>query len=288
MSPPAQAPVFSLVIGGSRLGDIPRGLGCALVIPDTNLLLKRENEVLIWRLPLVLPGSAENGVVKLYRRRGRVNRLRGGILPFRVQREYGALSRLADGGVPCSQPLVWGWGFMPEHGDFEVLVTREIPGAVNLKDLLGASRGRLRTDGFLALFESVRRMHELGVYHGALWPKNVLRTATSDGVGEFHLIDLARAVLFPGTICRTATARLDLLSLVYSLGRANDAFDCEALLRHYGFTAAEARTIAAQGRHYRSSKHVRNRLALICRLRALLAWRRSKGDRIRASGLAGS
>ncbi|HOX57776.1 MAG TPA: lipopolysaccharide kinase InaA family protein [Candidatus Paceibacterota bacterium] len=279
MSTPAQGTAFSLAVGGSRLGDIPLELRRALVFPGATPRIKEEDQALVWRLQLVLPGLVEAGVVKLYRRRGMWNRLRGGVLRFRVQREFSALCALADGGVSCSQPLVWGWGFAPTHGHFELLVTREIPGVVSLKEYLAASGGRLRAEDLLPLFDNLCRMHERGVYHGALWPKNILLAKATGGAREFHLIDLARSVRFPENIFGTSMARFDLLSLLYSLVQTDAAFDSEAVLRRYGCGPAEARKIATQALGYRSSRHLRNRLALTFQMRALWAHCRSGGPR---------
>jgi hypothetical protein len=197
--------------------------------------------------------------------------MRGGIFPFRVQREFDALCVLEDSGVPCSQPLAWGQGFAPEHGYFELLVTREIPNSVNLKKQAGTGDPRLHPNDFHPLFDALRGMHEHGVYHGALWPKNILVAKTPEGAWGFYLIDLARAVRFPGTIVGTAMARFDLLSLLYSLGRTDPALEPEAMLRRYGYGSEEAKKIAGQARCYRSSRHLRNRLAVTFQLRAVAA-----------------
>jgi len=238
-----------LTIGDSRLGPQSGGWESTLARPAGNAVLKHERETLIWRLALPL---GEPGIVKMYRRRGVLGRFRGRLLPFRVQREFDALSRLAKDGIPCSLPLLWGWGEAPEHGHFELLLTREIAGAVSLKQHLATPGAPLRSEDWLVLFASLRRMHEGGVYHGALWPKNILLTRAADDTCQFHLIDLARAVCFPGTICGTSMARSDLLSLLYSLGRANAKLDAETMLRGYGYGVPDARTIAAQARRYRS------------------------------------
>jgi len=262
---------YSFTVGDSRVGALPQDIRRALVFPGANPLIKEEHGTLLWRLQLTLADQVENAVVKLYRRRGIWNRLRGGMVPFRVQREFGALCMLADGGVSCSQPMLWGWGIAPEHGHFELLVTREVPGASNLKEYLATGVPRLLSEDFLPLFDALRRMHERGVYHGALWPKNILLAKASEEAREFHLIDLARAVRFPGTICGTAMSRFDLLSLLSSLARADAGFDSEGMLRRYGYGATEARRIAAQAHCYRSSRHLRNRLALTFQLRAVAA-----------------
>jgi len=267
----SQGEGFSLTVGGSRLGDIPPELRRALVFPGANPRIKEEDTTHVWRLQLALPGLIALGVVKLYRRQGAWSRFWGRVSTSRVQREFDALCVLADSGVPCSQPLAWGWGFAPEHGYFELLVTREIPGAISLKQQVATGDPRLRAGDFQPLFDTLRRMHEHGVYHGALWPKNILVARTPGGTWGFHLIDLARAVRFPGTICGTAMARFDLLSLLYSLAQTDPEFGSEAVLGRYGCGPAETKRIAAQARCYRSSRHLRNRLAVTFQLRAMAA-----------------
>jgi hypothetical protein len=132
----------------------------------------------------------------------------------------------------------------------------------------GAAR---RSNDWLPLFDALRRKHEWGGHHGALWPKNILLTRPAGGSCQFHVIDLARAVRFPGSIRGTPMARFDLLSLPYSLVQADAKFDAEAMLRRYGYGSAEAQKIAPQARYTRSSRHLRNRLALTIQLRAATA-----------------
>jgi hypothetical protein len=188
-----------------------------------------------------------------------------------VQREYDALRILAEAKIPCSVPCLWGWGSCAEHGHFEVLLTCEIPAASSLKQHLGAGGQRLRPRQWFPLSDALRRMHESGVYHGALWPKNILvRREGADEYG-FYLIDLARSLLFPRSILGTTMARFDLLSLLYSLERADPQFEPGPLLERYGCSPAGTEAIVAQSRRYRSSRHLRNRLALAFQFRALLA-----------------
>ena len=267
MSVSVQTPPFTLQLGDSRLGETTRELRAQLVFPGTALPIKQEDKTLVWRLDLSLPGRTERAVVKLYRRASRCNHWRGKLLRFRVQREFAALCRLADAAVPCSIPLAWGWGASPEHGRFEMLLTRELPGAVSLKQAF-ARGDRLRPEEYLPLFDRLRQMHECGVYHGALWPKNILVDQASDGAWQFYMIDLARAVCFPRSIRNTSMARYDLLSLLNTL-KAD--LNCEAALSRYGYGLAEAQVIAKQAHEYRSSRHLRNRLALMVQVRALWA-----------------
>lgn len=258
------------MVGDSRLGHLPDSLRPALLSPASNPVIKEERETLVWRLELPAGGA---GVVKLYRQRGALNRLRGRVVPFRVQREFNALRVLADGGIPCSLPLLWGRGRATEHGYFELLLTREIPQAVSLKQHLSAGGAPFRPEDWASFADSLRRMHEHGVYHGALWPKNILLTRAADGTTRFYVVDLARAVRFRGTICGTTMARFDWLSLLGSLARAETGLDWGAMLRRYGYAPAEAEDLARQARRHRSSRHLRNRLALAFQLRAVLDWR---------------
>ena len=239
-----------------------------LVFPDEKTLIKQEKKTLVWRVRL---GGSESAVVKMYRHLGLLNRWRGRAVPFRVQREFAALGVLAAGGVPCSAPLLWGVGSAAGHGHIEVLVTREIPGAVSLKEWLDVKNRRVTSADLLPLFEVIRRAHHCGLYHGALWPKNILVTTAPSGELSFHLIDLVRSIRFPGDMGGTSVARYDLLSLLYSLARSCPDLDAEALLRGYGMSPADAWEIAGQSRRYRSTRHLRNRLAIIFKLGALAA-----------------
>jgi len=225
------------------------------VSPGANLLIKDEKNTIVWRLPLELPGRREHGIVKLYRRRGVWNHWRSKVLQFRVQREFVALCLLTDAGVPCSLPLLWGWGLAPEHGHFELLVTREIPVAVNLREFL-ARGNRLRPSDLLPLFDSFRVMHARGLYHGALWPKNILLTKAADETWQFHLIDLARSLRFNGSISGTLMARHDLLRFLYTSGVSERQLACEKLLHRYGCTARNSRALAKRAHRFRSSRRV--------------------------------
>jgi len=239
-----------------------------LVFPDEAALIKEEDKTLVWRLRM---GGGESAVVKMYRRRGPLNEWRGRIRQFRVQREFSALNVLAAAGVPCSAPLLWGFGSAAEQGHFEILVTREIPCARNLKEILTATGQTLNSSHCLPLFEVIRRAHRCGVYHGALWPKNILVSNASPQEPGFHLIDMARSVRFPRDIGATRMARFDLLSLLYSLARLCPDFDAKAMLQSYGMPAAEAQETAKQSGQYHSSRHLRNRLTLEFQARAWLA-----------------
>ncbi|MBN2507184.1 MAG: hypothetical protein JXQ71_10855 [Verrucomicrobia bacterium] len=262
---------LSLTLGNSRLGRLPDRWEHTLVSPGANPVIKHESQTLVWRLPW--PDGPQT-IVKLYRRRGLLHRFRGRLLPFRVQREFHALCILADGGVPCSPPLAWGWGHAPQHGRFEFIVTGELAGAVNLKERLAAPAPEVSPDDLLHLFRLLRRMHARGVYHGALSPKNIMVPASPRPVEAFHLIDLARAVWFPGDIAGSAMARLDLLSLLRRLCQMRPGWGCQPFLLAYGLPERDLRGFSARLNRFHPTRHTRNWLALRFRLRAAVARRR--------------
>lgn len=262
---------YSFTVGDSRLGALPQQIRRALAFPGASPLIKEENSTFIWRLKLTLPGQGEGGVVKLYRRRSWRHQSLRCFRRVRVQREFSALCVLADAGVPCSAPLLWGWGTAPEHGRFELIVTREIAGAINLKERLARGEQGLGAEELLPLFGVVRHMHESGVYHGALSPKNILAVARSGGGYDFHLIDLARAVCFPGAVTGTPMAWFDLLSLIRRLVQLRSGLDCEKCLLKYGLPKGEIGGFLARLKRFRPTRHTRNWLALRFRLRAGIA-----------------
>jgi hypothetical protein len=269
---------FSLCIGGSRLPEVTPALRAALVFPSANPLLKEEPKTCIWRLALP---SGESAIVKLYRRRGVLNLLRGDsgnrFSPFRrcrVEHEFSALSLLADAAIPCSLPLLWGWGQAAEHGRFELIVTREILNATNLKEHFAQAGQALSTVDLRPLSRMLRRMHERGVYHGALSPKNILVVEQAGSVRSFYLIDMARAVCFPGDITGSRMAWFDLLSLMRRLRQSCRGLDCHVLLQEYGLPADAIEKFLHELQRFRPTRHTRNWLAFRFRLKAMFSRRR--------------
>lgn len=268
MSGSTQGKNFSLMLGASRLGVEPVELGPALVIPAAPDLIKEEDKTLVWRLKLA---AGESGVVKMYRRRGPLDWCWERALQFRVQREYEALCALEIAGVPCSVPLFWGYGSAVEHGRFEILVTREIPDAANLKAWLTAGPKSLSADDLLPLFDIIRRMHRCGMYHGALSPKNILVTQSQEKGHAFYLIDLARAIQFPKDISQTSMARADLLSVMRRLVQMRGNAGCKEMLLQYGWPKSELDTFMARLKQHPSSRRLRNRLTLEFTIRYWIA-----------------
>jgi len=270
-----------LILRNSRIHPECLGTPDGLVFPHEKTLIKREEKTLIWRKALGVDGV---GVVKMYRQRGFLIWHQERASNFRVQREFKTLLMLESAGVPCSAPLLWGFGSTAEHGRFEILVTREIPGAVNLRQAFSTGVTSLLLDHLRSLIEGIRLMHQCGVYHGALLPKNVLVTRTPERQHVFHLVDLARAIRFPNDVHRTAMARYDLLSLLHGLGSLYSGINCEVLLSHYGLSKSGVRELLDQlmWYRYRSTRPLRNRLAFIFQVRSLaesLRKRRLAGEK---------
>ncbi|MGB7218214.1 MAG: lipopolysaccharide kinase InaA family protein, partial [Vicinamibacterales bacterium] len=144
--------------------------------PPEASVIKREERTLIWRE--VRPGG-DHVVVKLYRKRSAGSALRSRIMRFRTEREYRRLRHLQRWGIPCTEPLGWGAGWSREHGFHEVLLMREVPNALPLRDHLKAALDGQGKPGLASvpldpLFRIVRRMHESGFCNQTLYARNVL------------------------------------------------------------------------------------------------------------------
>jgi tRNA A-37 threonylcarbamoyl transferase component Bud32 len=178
--------------------------------PEPASIIKNARDALVWRQ------RASDGlpaVWKLYSHRPWRAWERSGRVACRAQREFEALAFLQVSGVPCSAPLAWARGESVDLARYELLVTREVPGALDLSRWLAGSDEAARCALDLApLFAAVRAMHAGGLQHGALAIRNVLISPTG-----FHLIDLPRRQWFGRSIVGSAAARFDLGLLVQEL-----------------------------------------------------------------------
>ena len=194
-------------------------------------LLKAEDKTLIWTEPLPDGGRA---VVKMYRRRGFLDPLRRWFVPYRVEREFRLLARLHEAGVPCAEPLRWSHGSNRRHGRHELLVTREIPSTVALRDLLRDDPAS--APDLAPLFAIARRMHDAGVAHGAFYAPNVLVTVPAADPPRYHVIDLAHGCRFSHAITGTPPADYDVLDMLRSIERVMPIDDRERWVAAYGLT----------------------------------------------------
>ncbi|BBO17502.1 conserved hypothetical protein [Candidatus Brocadia pituitae] len=180
------------------------------------------------------------------------------------------LCALESAGISCSVPLLWGFGLSSEHGRFEILVTREIKGAVNLKEAFRAGTASVVPDDLPMLFDLVRQMHQRGIYHGALLPKNILVVPVPQWRPTFSLIDLIKAIHFHNDIQHTVMARYDLLSLMHGMKNLCPGINYEPLLLRYGLGQTDIRELLDQLMLYRSTRHLRNQLAFRFKVWALI------------------
>ncbi len=110
--------------------------------------------------------------------------------PFRriptVEREWAALRRLAAAGIPAARPLFFG-----RRGGRAILLTEELRALGPLDAVAAGLGGRARLEIARALGSAVAGFHDLGLRHGALYPKHLLVTAIDPPA--FGFIDLEKS-----------------------------------------------------------------------------------------------
>jgi len=244
------------------------------VLPGENLI-KAEYHTLVWSESL--PGGGR-AIMKMYRRRPFFDPVRRWLIPYRAEREFRVLSHLVRHGIPCSEPLSWSHGRHDPHGLHELLVTREVEGATALDKLL--QRPDAVTD-LAPLLCLVRRMHDCGVSHGGLAPRNILVTFPSPGVPAFHVIDMSYSCIFPSGIAGTRMAHFDLLDLIYRLRRHFPQASCDAWLAAYGLDESAVQRLNASLERYRPKRpwsHLRRGETDLRAAIARLRGPRNRGD----------
>lgn len=234
--------------------------------PPEDSVIKKEEHTVVWR------ETREDGepvVVKFYRRRGAGSALRARIVRFRAEREYRRLRHLERWGISCTAPLAWSAGWSPEHGFHEVLVMREVPNAVPLRELLLAMPP---ADVPLApLFKLIRRMHESGFLSQTMYARNVLVNRDSAPGEGYVIADVPRAWTFPRSIAGTEMALWDVMDLAAELVRlgvpeASVPVDVYGLDERGKKWWAKGRTRNSRGKLLRAARDAK------ARLRWLVAW----------------
>src|SRR5262249_5316576 len=125
---------------------------------------------------------------------------------------YAITCEVARRGVATLEPLAWG-----EDAAGSYLVTRTLPGAVALADVLASPLPpRLRQAIAKALGAFLARAHRAGVRHDDLHPGNVL-FRQERGVIELYLIDLHAVRLRPSLSWPEARDNLVVLNRWFSL-----------------------------------------------------------------------
>ncbi len=189
---------------------VPPGIEVDLS-PPAPAFIKHEERTWVWRVP---GPRGRRLVAKMYRHRGRMTALRSRVFRFRVEREHRRLTHLARHGIPCTPPVGWRRGSSGTHGHFELLLTEEVPGVLQLRDHLLGGGG---TDILPHLFRLVRRMHESGFCCQTLFATNVLVRSEGPAEGRCLIADVPRSWTFPVSIAGTGLAWYDMLDLSLDL-----------------------------------------------------------------------
>jgi hypothetical protein len=239
------------------------------------VLIKAESGTVVWAEPLSGGGRA---IMKMYRRRPFYDPLRRWFLPYRAEREFRVLSHLVRHGIACSEPLSWSHGRSRRHGRYELLVTREVAGATALDKLL--QRPGAVTD-LSPLLRLVRRMHDCGVSHGGMAPRNILVSFPAAGAPAFHVIDMSYSCIFPRGIAGTRMATFDLLDLIYRVRQHFPPEHGRAWPAVYGLDESAAQRLLGALERYRPRRpwsHLRRGETDLRSAIARLRGRRSPGD----------
>lgn len=220
------------------------------------IFLKQEDKTFVWEQNI----QDVEAVIKVYLHRSFLARWREKIFQFRVERELKALTKLYQTNIPTSQPLFWGYGDCTQFGRIEALAMRKIPNAIPLKEFLQKVDKKTNLLKLKILFQHIRQMHEVGIYHGALSPKNILVTVAPATLPTFYIIDMAQSILFSRTITGKKFAWHDLLHIAKGLKFYCQHVDIPPLLTHYGFSEAKIEAFIQSLNRYNPSKHTRNYL----------------------------
>lgn len=216
-----------------------------------------DHQTLIWRNHLPEGVSA---IIKLYHHRGPISWIREHLFQFRVEREFLALTHLHKNGISCSKPLFWSKGSLPHYGGrFEVLATEEIPNAVSLFDHLNTNAV---DKGIKLLLEEcgllVRNMHSCGVYHGAMYSRNILLGGNDREKPQAFIIDTPKAVVYPFDLVGTNLAKIDLMNLCRTLIDHGAVQSMAWVLDGYGLHGHPRTVLIEQLQNFRPTRHTRN------------------------------
>lgn len=234
------------------------------VHPDD--VIKDEPNTLI-RQALLPCGTA--AIVKTYRHRSPLNFFRQPLIRFRAQREFETLSFLSEKKVPCSRPICWGHGRDNQSGRFECLVTFEEPDVVGLKAHLRSEPA----DGswIEPTARLVRQGHDVGFYHGAMVPRNILVRRNQGGGIMCIFIDTPKSIVFPKPVIDTHMAEHDLLVFLHEVNNVVGEAPISRFLAAYGIQPANIPGMVDRIVRYRTWPTTRYKIRTKFQLRKLLA-----------------
>jgi serine/threonine-protein kinase RIO1 len=197
---------LELRVGDSALPALAPGSSLHLTIPPADGLIKCESEVISWIERL----GDDAAIVKLYSFGNQPSVVRALRAGSRVRREYEALAAIQGAGGLATEPLFWALDPSRQRGQVEVLATRLIPDVGSVRNAVSDRHELLDELDWASLLGSIHRMHEAGICHGGLSPKNVLL----DAKGRIYLCDLAKSIRYPHSIRGTRMASYDIAHLL--------------------------------------------------------------------------
>jgi len=220
-------------------------------------VLAVDHQALIWRKRFADNTAA---IIKLYHHRGAISWIREHLFHFRVEREFMTLNHLHLNGISCSKPLFWTKGKLPHYGGrFEALATEEIPNAVSLFEYINAPAIEHELQTLLVECGIlVRKMHACGVYHGALFSRNILLGGVDRITPHAYIIDTPQAVVYPFDITGTRLAEIDLMNLCCTLIGHGAAQGFEWFLDGYGIIDSARSNFIGHLHGYNPTRHTRN------------------------------
>ncbi len=248
--------------------DLRTGALWELRLPDE--FMKKVHHTFVWSDEVA---SGVRMFFKMYRHRKLPTWWKSKALRFRAEREYDRLNILHQAGVPCSEPMLFACGVSPEHGRYEVLGTREVPYSRKMADFLRDFKDVELRPNLTALFQTIRRMHTAGVYHGTLTPNNIVVSEPPGEPVAFHVIDVPRAIDFPWDLRGTKMAWFDLIHFTYRTAPFIGVDACLPILKEYEFSANHRDRFLRHLMGYRTSKLLRLRLKYEFAVKAWLAKR---------------
>ncbi len=216
--------------------------------PSKGSIIKQEEDAFVWRQKLA---DGTPAVIKMYFNRKMLWLKKTRFYTGRAEREFRILCHAHAHHIGCSPPLFWAIGKTNEGRTYELLATREIPDACDLRKWITDHYNKASLD-LAPLFDLVARLHRAGIMHGALLARNIL---IADG--HFLLIDLPRSQQFGRSIEGRAAGMFDIELLIANLTRHMDDQRLTAGLTGYPSLPRPAADIVKKARHRPIRKYAR-------------------------------
>lgn len=159
----------------------------------------------------------------------RSDRFRALVLPSRAQAEWDALRKMRALGFETASRIACAHGD-DAGGQTSLIVTRDIEGARNLTETVGALEPGRRADLLKGLGAQIRILHDRGIYHRDMQPGNFFVEPAGKGF-KFYFLDLHR-LKFAGHVPESLRVK-DIGQLVFNLETLCSRAEIDAMLLGY-------------------------------------------------------